>query len=181
MFVRDNDERGNSLLSPFMVVNVISLEMEKVLGWNMICCTSSEVRAIPMRYILQDYFTERAMLNIIIWCWIFGFLSSFGVVRRMSLWVIFFWNGSVVDDGLVKLTYFCNIWVVVGCDSGTLWYGVGGKASGTETLWVCTRRETGRIVGVGVKTGRMITVFFIGSYKDLYYFDKCIFGSVTMF
>ena len=160
MFVMSDYEWGNSFLFFFVVVNRICLELVKVLGCKMIWRTSSEMWDILMQFILQDYCTERPMLNIIVWCLLF-FLSIFRLVL--------FWTGCVADDGLGTLTYFYTLWGVFGCDTVTLWDGEGGNIGDTDTLLFCTRRETGVIVGVGVKTVRTIVGVLVAIPRNYYF------------
>ena len=48
MFVGADYEQGDSFLLSFVVVNVICLELENVLGYNMICRTNYEMSPILM-------------------------------------------------------------------------------------------------------------------------------------
>ena len=71
MFVGVNDDVGYSYI---LIVNLIYLELEKVLACKIISRTSSEMRAILIQSISQDSCTERATLTVIGWFFLFGFL-----------------------------------------------------------------------------------------------------------
>ena len=103
MFVRDDDEQGDSFLFSFVVINMIRLKTEKVLGYKMICRTSSEIHYILIQSRSQYYCIEQALSTIVGWGWLFGFIFIFRS-RLVINWRCGWWWVGCTDFPLYLMT-----------------------------------------------------------------------------
>ena len=167
MFVRSDIEWGDSLIFFFVVVNVICLKLEKLLAYKMICRTSYEIRFILMRSRSQYSCTEWYLSTTIGWGLLFGFLFSF-------------WGRLVLNWRCDWQWFGCIYFLLYHMRCCWLWDGTGGDDCGTGTLWYCTGMEICDRVGVLVVTGITIVRFLLARPKKFWYFDKFVFGFVTI-
>ena len=139
----------------------------------MISHTSSETSSILMRSISKDYCTEWALLNIIVWGCLFGFIFIFWS-RLIMKWRCWWWWFGCTDFLMKPLRWF---W---------LWYRKPTRWYRRWDWWhwhpLIFERERDmwqrRCCSCNWNNN---SGFFGGLSEEFCYFDKCIFGSVTIF
>ena len=173
MFARSNDKWGGSFLFSFVVVNLIRLELLQMMGYKMIFCKRYEICSIPMPSISQHSCTEQTLLNITGWGYIFSFLLSFWSSLVPNWRCGWWWFGC--NDFLMNPLKWCWLWDW----HPMIWF--------MRIYWwqwhpLSLYREVDMCHSkCWIQNWKNDSGFFCGSSKELWSFEKYVFGSVTIF